>query len=368
MFHSILKKLNALRVVFWLVVVALCTIALFIQVQNRLSEAAANVAALARGYEEIRHPVTTITIEPTVWESWRSYFGQTQAARTQIVAPCMREVVQAVHVQVGDTVRRGDTVVTLLQTDHIARAQASQTTYEEARLNYNRLRELNIRGGVPNADVDRAYSLMRTAEANAQANRSTLQRTQLRSSIDGVVSARRVEPGELTEAGRALMTIIDPTDIEAQLMVSRRDINSISRDTQVELILDGIAKRGQVVRISPEAQSGSGLYPVVVSLGANSGIRPGTYLEGRFLVNRQENVIVIPSHVVMFRRGSQFVHVVRGDRVELVEITIGEGRNEQVIVTSGLRAGDQLVISGNRTLSDGALVSRSEVAGIVGAP
>ena len=179
--YAFLKNLNKLRVVFWLVVIALSVGVLTMQVQEKLREAAANVASLAQT-EEIRHPVMSIVIEPTTWESWRSYYGQTKAARTQDVTSYVRELVQSVHVQVGDAVKAGDTVVTLLKEDHAVRAQASQSTYEEARLSYNRLLELSRQGGVPQSDVDKAYVLMRAAEANAHASRSTLQRTELKSS------------------------------------------------------------------------------------------------------------------------------------------------------------------------------------------
>ena len=361
MFYSFLKKLNALRIVFWLAVVALGLAVLVVQVQDRLKEAAANVASLAIT-EEIRYPVSAITVEPTVWESWRSYYGQTQAARTQAVTSLVREMVQNVHVQVGDRIRRGDTVVTLLRTDHTVRAQAGQTGYEEARLNYNRLRELNRQGGVSQAEVERAYTAMRNAQANAQVSHSTLQRTELKSSIDGVVSARHVEPGEVAEAGRPLVSIVDLSDIEVQLMVSRRDINNINLNTPVALLIDGVASQGWVRRISPEAQAGSGLYPVVVGVDPDNGLRPGTYLEGRFLVDRREGALVIPSHVVMYRGDRQFVYVVRDDTASLTEIQTGEGRNGQVIVTSGLSVGDRLIISGNRPLFDGALVAKSEGA------
>jgi len=362
--QAFLTKLNKLRVVFWLVLVALGVGMLAFQVQERVREAAANVAALAI-VEEVRHPVTTIIVEPTTWESWRSYYGQTQAARTQAVTSFVREMVQTVHVQVGDTVRRGDTVVTLLREDHALREQASRTSYDEARLNHNRLLELHKQGGVSHSEVERAYSIMRNAQANAQASRSTLQRTQLRASIDGIVSARHVEPGEVAEVGRSLVSIVDPSEMEAQLMVSRRDINNINRNTRVQLLVGDAVSEGWVKRISPEAQPGSGLYPVVVGLDAASGVRPGTYLEGRFLVARKENVLVIPSDVVMFRGDRQFVFVARGGedeadkRAGLVQITIGEGRGGHVIVTSGLNAGDHLIISGNRALSDGAPISKS---------
>jgi RND family efflux transporter MFP subunit len=274
------------------------------------------------------------------------------------VTSYVREVVQAVHVQVGDRVKAGTTVVTLLKADYAVKAQASRTGYREAQLNYNRLLELSKKGGVAQSEVDKAYAVLKNEEANAQSSQSTLRRTELKASIDGVVSARSVEPGEVAEVGRSLISIVDPSDMEAQLMVSKKDIHNIGKETQVELLVDGAASKGWVKRLSPEARAGSGLYPVVVGVSPESDILPGTYLEGRFLVERKKDVVVIPSDVVMYRGDKEFVYVAKGDKASLTEVKTGEGRNGQVIVT-GLEAGEHLIVSGNRTLFDGALIANA---------
>ncbi|MDR2529236.1 MAG: efflux RND transporter periplasmic adaptor subunit [Synergistaceae bacterium] len=358
MLRTLLKKLNKVRVLFWLLLMGFGIAALALQVQSKLKEAAANVASLAQT-EEIRYPVTLTAVTPSTWESWRSYYGQAKAARTQDVTSYVREVVQDVHVQVGDMVKAGDVVVTLLKADYAVKAQASRTSYAEARMNYNRLLELSKKGGVAHSEVDRAYTVMKNEEANAQASRSTLQRTDLKSSIDGVVAARSVEPGEVAEVGRSLVSIVDPSDMEAQLMVSKKDIHNITRNTSVELMVDEATSKGWVKRLSPEAQVGSGLYPVVVGLSPDSGILPGTYLEGRFLVEKKEDVVIISSDVVMYRGDKEFVYVAKDGKASMVEIKTGEGRGGRVIVTSGLRNGDRLVVSGNRALFHGAFISES---------
>jgi multidrug efflux system membrane fusion protein len=217
--------------------------------------------------------------------------------------------------------------------------------------------------------VDKAYAAMKSLEASDQSSRSTLQRTELKASIGGIVAARGVEPGEVAEVGKPLISIVDPSDMEAQLMVSKKDIHNIDKETPVELLVNGAASKGRVKRLSPEAQSGSGLYPVVVGLSADSGILPGAYLEGRFLVKKEANIIVIPSNIVMYRGDKQFVYAARSDAGEdkavLVEIHTGEGRSGRVVVTEGLSAGDRLIVSGNRTLFDGALISKkTEDAGV----
>ena len=356
MFENVLKKLNKVRVIFWLAVAAAGVGALAFEVQAKLKEAAANVASLAQA-EEARYPVTLIAVEPGTWESWRSYYGQAKAARTQDVTSYVREIVQAVHVQVGDAVKAGQTVVSLRKTDYAANAQASRTGYEEARLSYNRLLELQKKGGVAQSDVDKAYAAMKALEASDQSSRSTLQRTELKSSIDGIVAARSVEPGEVAEVGKSLISIVDPSDMEAQLMVSKKDIHNIGRETPVILLVDETESTGWVKRLSPEAQAGTGLYPVVVGAPAGSGILPGTYLEGRFLVEKKQDVIIVSSDIVMYQGDKEFVYVASGDKASKIEVKTGEGRGGRVIVTSGLKTGDRLIVSGNRTLFDGALIA-----------
>ncbi|GHS89736.1 MexH family multidrug efflux RND transporter periplasmic adaptor subunit [Synergistales bacterium] len=361
MYKSVLGKLNKIGVLFWLAAIGVGALVLTFEVQAKLKEAAANVASLARA-EETRRPVSLITATPTTWESWRSYYGQAKAAHTQDVTSYVREVVQTVHVEVGDIVKAGDTVISLRKMDYAANATASRAGRQEAKLNYNRLLELSKKGGVAQSEVDKAYAVMKSLEASDQSSRSALQRVELKAEISGVVTERNVEPGEVAEVGKSLISIVDPSDMEAQLMVSKKDIHNIDKETPVELLMDEVAGKGWVKRLSPKAQSGSGLYPVVVGLSADSRILPGAYLEGRFLVEKKSGVIVIPSDSVMYRRDKQFVYVAQsgadGDRAGLVEIRTGEGRNGRVIVTEGLKAGDQVVVGGNRTLFDGALISK----------
>ena len=358
MWRRLASYLNKLRFVLWVSLLALAGAAVWLAVNARLSQDAANLKSLEAA-EKIGFPVTTTVLKPGSWESWRSYYGQAKAVHTQDVTTFEREIVRAVHVQVGDRVKKGQTVVSLLAADRTARAQASRTGYDEALLNYKRLNELRKKGGVSQAEVDKAYAALKSVEAGLRSSQSTLLRTELKASIDGIVSARNVEPGEVAEMGKPLVSIVDPSEMEAQLMVSKKDIFNINKQTSVDIYVDGTRSVGWVKRVSPEAQSGSGLYPVVVGLKQDAGVLPGTYVEGRFLVEKKDNVIVIPSDVVIYRGNAQSVYVASGDVARSVTITTGSGRGGRVVVTSGLSVGDELIVSGNRSLYDGVPVSKN---------
>ncbi|WP_208873880.1 efflux RND transporter periplasmic adaptor subunit [Fretibacterium fastidiosum] len=273
--------LNKVRVLLWVGALAMVGTLVTVQVMAKMEQAEANLRSLERETETV-YPVTTEVLKTSDWNTWRSYYGQGKSAHTQNVTAYEREIVRAVHVQVGDRVKPGQTVVTLMVADRGARVQAQLTGYDEAKLNYNRLKELHAKGGISQSEVDSAYATLKSAEAQLKSSQSTLQRTELKASIEGIVAARNVEAGEVAEAGMTLIAIVDPREMEAELMVSKKDIFKINRNTSVDVYVDGVRSAGWVKRTSPEAQTGSGLYPVVVGLPEKSGILPGSYLEGRF--------------------------------------------------------------------------------------
>ena len=358
-----LKFLTRIRILLWVLLLVGFGYLVSTQVMAKLSQAEANLRSLETETVTV-YPVVTETVKTSDWQTWRSYYGQAKSAHTQNITTYEREIVRTVNVDVGSPVKAGQTVITLQVAARGAQVQSGQTAYDEAVLNYNRLKQLNSKGGISKSEVDAAYSRMKTAEASLKTTQSSLQRTSLKASINGIVSARNVEPGEIAEAGKVLLSIVDPKEMEAELMVSKKDVMKINAMTPVEIYVDGKKHEGFVKRISPEAQQGSGLYPVVVGLPEDSGILPGTYVEGRFMVSSQENVVVIPSNVVIYRGTSQSVYLADGNKAKLTPITTGEGKDGKVIVTSGLKAGDKLITSGNRVLFDGAEITRStSVAG-----
>lgn len=358
-----LKFFTRIRILLWILLLVGFGFMVSTQVRAKLSQAEANLRSLETETVTV-YPVETEIVKTSDWQTWRSYYGQAKSAHTQNITTYEREIVRSVNVDVGSPVKAGQTLITLQVAARGAQVQSGKTAYDEALLNYNRLKQLNEKGGISKSEVDAAYSRLKTAEASLKSTQSSLQRTSLKASINGIVSARNVEPGEIAEAGKVLLSIVDPKEMEAELMVSKKDVMKINRGTPVEIYVDGKKHEGFVKRISPEAQSGSGLYPVVVGLPENSGILPGTYLEGRFMVSSQENVVVIPSNVILYRGTSQSVYLANGNKAKLTEITTGEGREGRVIVTSGLKPGDKLITSGNRVLYDGAEISRtSAVAG-----
>ena len=354
-----MKKLfSKLSMILWVLLIIVGGVFTVLRVQSKLQEAVANTAAMEQK-EEVPIPVTIVQLVRQDWEVWRSYYGQAKAGKSQAVTSYVKEIVQQVHVQIGDRVKAGQVLLTLSSQDYRVSAAANRASYEDAVREYKRLSELHKSGGVSQSQVEQAYSKMKSEEARLQSSQSTLARTQIKASIDGIVASRSVEPGEVASDGKALLTIIDLKDLEAEIMVSRKDIMSLDKDTPVEVESDGKKTSCSIKRISPEAAQGSGLYPVVICLNGLE-VLPGAHVEARFRVEKRTGLIVIPSEIVQRRGDKSYVYVVEGDRAKLRPIVPDEGQNGLISVAEGLSEGEILVVRGFNLLYDGALVVPEE--------
>ena len=364
---SKLNKMNkkGVRVMFWIVSILAGVLVLVLQIGRTAAETEKNLRTM-RNESTSPLPVQAMEIVPSTWEQWKSYYGQVQSTKKQNVSSYIREIVDAVHVDVGDRVKKGQHLLTLHTDDHAVNVQASVAAYEDAKLYHSRLSGLSKGGGAARADVDKAYAAMKAAQADMQNAKTTLQRTKLYAKTSGVVTVRNVEPGEIAEPGASLLTIEDPGETEARLLVSRSDVGRISEKSPVRIRTTTGSCQGTVKRVTPKAQDGSGLYPVLVGIKSGSGMLPGTYIEGSFLTEKKDNVVTIPAKAVVTRGSERYVYIVtkKGGRdiVRLAAIDIEAGNEGSVLVGAGLKGGDMIVVSGARGLSDGSIVTYGAIA------
>ena len=135
-----LKFFTRIRLLLWVLAVIGVGVLVATQVRAKLAQAAANLRSLETQTVDT-YPVETEKLKTSNWETWRSYYGQAKSAHTQNITTFEREIVKSVAVDVGSPVRAGQTLITLQVAARGAQVQSGKSTYDEAKLNYNRLKQ-----------------------------------------------------------------------------------------------------------------------------------------------------------------------------------------------------------------------------------
>jgi RND family efflux transporter MFP subunit len=311
-------------------------------------------------------PVTTALAEVKSLDIRRSYYGQVRSAKVQEVTAFLREMVESVRVEVGDRVLAGEVLAVLSGQEQTAAAAADRASVEEARKDVERMRVLFNEGGVPRVELEKAVVRLKALEASLAASGTRSARTVIRAKIDGVVTERHAEAGEIAEAGRTLLVIQDTGDLEIEVLLPQADRLYIVSGTDVEVPLEDRLVRGSVKRLDPAADPQTGLFRAIVAMPPDRALLPGATVEARILVKRSLGGVVLPTGIVQREGDENFVYVVSGDRVQRRPVTLGEGADSQVEIRSGLKPGETIVEEGSSALFDGARIWIQEEAPVSG--
>jgi membrane fusion protein (multidrug efflux system) len=184
--------------------------------------------------------------------------------------------------------------------------------------------------------------------------------TEIRSPIDGIVSQRLSEPGNIAERYTHLLTISDHSALITEVNVSELLVSHLHIDDAVKVTVDALGNEifsGRISRIHPNLDPMTRRGTVEVTLEpVPPGARPGQLCRVEFNTRTAER-LVVPFRALRRDTDGEYVFLVEGDKAMRRGIDSGLRIGERVEVLRGLEAGQRVVIKGFLDLVNGKQVS-----------
>lgn len=248
-------------------------------------------------------------------------------------------IVEAVLVDIGDRVRRGQELARLENEDQGIALEDAQASAENVQRLLARFRELAGTGAVTVADSERAELDARRVELQVRQARRDYDLTRAVAPFNGVITARTVRPGRFVEEFDPLLRVTALRPLRASVQLPEQ-AGAVEPGTSTAVIaLDGREVEATVERVSPIVDATSGTREVIVRLAAGSGLEPGASVHVR-IGAEPRSVVLIPGdaiaeggYVLVWQNGRTALRAVT------VGATLGDGRLE---VVSGLAFGERL--------------------------
>ena len=287
--------------------------------------------------------------------------GTLSAISTVVVGSQISGQVTDVLVDFNDRVEKGQVLARIDPSTYeaqIASAQAqlqqSQATLANARADYNRKAELGRQKLVAQADVDLARTAMQQAQAqvssasaqirqqtaSTQTTRVNLQRTVIRSPVDGVVLTRKIEPGQTVAASLQapeLFTIAeDLSKMKIELAVDESDIGQVQVGQAVSFSADAFPDRqfrGVVdqVRLSATTTNNVVTYPVVVAVDNSDGtLLPGLTVNAEIEVSKRQGVLKVANAALRYKPSENTADPQAAMRSAVQRGSGGNGANDEL--------------------------------------
>jgi multidrug efflux pump subunit AcrA (membrane-fusion protein) len=178
-------------------------------------------------------------------------------------------------------------------------------------------------------------------------------------SICGVVNEVHVTPGSLVNKGDPIVTVTDPSHLRVMIEVAAYDLSAIRQGLKGEMTFPGVGQplNAEVKGISPsiDPMLGTASCELQVAPNAQKSIVAGMVGRVQFKVNQRQGFL-LPDFAIVYRGDNTFVRTVKDGKATKVPVKLGERRQGQVEILSGISSGDEVIERASRFVADGAPV------------
>lgn len=331
---------------------------------------AVELSTLERG--ESAHPVEVEEVRNEEMVEWFRAIGLVHADRQVDLSAEVGGNLAEIAVEVGDLVAKGDLLARLDDERlRIARDLArAQVEMARASLEKSR-RDAQRQASLYEGQVTSEYSLeqadlkaridegqLKVGQARLAAAERDLADASILSPVDGEITRKHAELGELVEAGTPLFGIAKIDRVKVVVHVSELEITRLRKGQDAEIRVDGhpgIVFRGTVNTISAQADPQTRAFPVEILLVNDrpEKLLPGFIGRARIRGRIFEDAISLPEEVVVQRDGRPVVFVASGDTASARVVETGFADRGRVLITKGLEPGDRVIVTGQQSLRNG---------------
>lgn len=277
----------------------------------------------------------------------------------------------------GDRVKKGDLLIqldnALLKTD-VDKAKASR---EQAKVDLNRVKKLLPKKIATEEEVAKARTILDLALAEEARQKTRLQRTSIKAPIDGLITERLFEPGDLLAQPSHILTIIDPDKIRLKVSLAERWVPLVREGQDVALQIDALGDTtftARVDRVHPTISAGihKGIIEIVLDpVPTNASV--GQFARASIELQASER-LVVPTHAIHYAPEGAYVYrVIEGATkdatnkaatkkdmpktvVEQVFFEQGQQFGSLVEALTEIKVNDKIVTRGHLGLRDGKVV------------
>lgn len=327
--------------------------------------------------------VDVVILSETTVPIYKTYIGITQSVASVDIRARVKGFLIKMNFVEGKPVKKGQLLFIIdpkpFQAElDLAQGQLSQSiaNREYQQVQYQRLKNLVAGGNVSKSDFDQisakyaeAQAQVQVATANVEQAKINLGYTSMYSPIDGLISKKYVDVGNLVGGteNTVLANVVTLNPLYVEFNPSVEDFSEFltyreNMPFPVEVTLPqnkDIVLKGKIDLINNQAAiPTSTILMRAVIENKDNLLLPGIYVNLRLSLNNKNKGLLVPMKAVIETQNQRTVYIVdKENRLESRIITISGQYGQQYLIKTGLKAGDKVIVSGLQKLKSGEAVN-----------
>lgn len=292
--------------------------------------------------------VDVIVVTPQTIPNTLEANGSVVAGEFVEVRPEIGGRLTYLNVAEGSRIARGSVIARINDADLKAQLNKVKVQLDLAEITVERYKKLLDIQGINRAEYDVALNQVNSFKADIGIIKANIAKTVVRAPFTGLVGLRQVSNGAIVSPTTVLATLQQMGKVRIDFTLPEMYSNILKTGNSVAVETDargGVKSRATIIAIEPQISTTTRNVMVRARLREGAQVNPGSFIKV-YVDAGENNGMMIPANSIIPDARAKQVVVVKSGKAKFVDVQTGVRQEGAVQVTSGLNAGDSVVVSG----------------------
>ena len=303
--------------------------------------------------------VEGIVVKPTSFNNDLEITGAIEANESVVLKSEVSGLVTGIYFNEGTNVNKGAVLVKINDRDIQAQLQEALTKQKLSGTNENRAKQLLEKGAISQEEYDTSLADLKSLQAQSQLIRAQLAKTTIRAPFSGRIGLRSISSGTYLTPATVIANLVSTNPVKITFAVPEKYAGQIKIGSAITFITDGSTKQnnGKIYAIEPGINAATRTLQIrALAPNEDNTLLPGAFAKIKLALTNLPDAILIPNQAIIPVLKGKIVYVQKNGKAQEVKVEAGTRTDENILITSGLKAGDTVLTTGSMALKKDAPV------------
>lgn len=325
-------------------------------VYYRISENSAKKEEQGGGGKNGKKPpmsVNGVVVAPEEFSNILSLSGSIEANEQVEIRSEVSGIAENIYFTEGAKVTKGQVLVKINDVELRAQAGAAKTRQNLASENERRAKLLLQKEAISQEEYDIASADFKTAQAQTQLINAQIAKTSIRAPFSGTIGLRNISPGTYVTPTTLIANLVNSNQLKITFSIPEKYASQMKLDSKISFTVAGTTENfeAKIYAIEPAVDVATRTLRVrALAQNTQGKLLPGTFANVALPLQKIKDAYVIPTEAIVPIQGGKKVFVSKNGQAQEVMVQTGTRTDKDIVVLTGLKAGDTVLTTGVLTL------------------
>lgn len=268
-------------------------------------------------------------------------------------------IVESINFSEGGRVGQGQPLLRINDAELQAQLAQAQTRNNLAAENERRAKLLLEKEAISQEEYDIASADFRTAQSQIQLIKAQLSKTVIKAPFSGRIGLRNISKGSYVTPATIIAQLVNTNRLKVSFSIPEKYANKVRLNNLIKFTVQGVEGEysAKIYATEPAVEANTRTLLVkAVTSNPSDHIIPGTFANIIFPLETLDNGLLVPAESLIPVQNGKKIFVMKNGKANEVMVETGARTDEDVLITSGIQAGDTVLTSGVMSLRNGSAV------------